>query len=241
MQFELIVRAAGQEDIVQRSVPLRPYGVPVFTAASGSSTSDGTVWLEAPEGMPAESARDADRRRPDRRAGPAGHRARPRAVVPNGSRPPGLGAGLGRQRRDGLAGPAEAARRQPRGGRAGSPGPRQPHPRFRQPAAFRAERRRRLELDRHARRRRQSLCKLPHRVGLDAGQEGRLRRAGRSLQQGPGLPAEPSGRDRQRRLREQGHLAARPGRGGARRFRPGQPPVSRSQRAQLRPPWSTLP
>ena len=77
----------------------------------------------------------------------------------------------------------------------------------------RAERRRRLELDRHARGGKQSLCKLPHRVGHDAGAEGRLRRARRRLQQGPGLPAEPGRRDRQRRLREQGHLAARPGRG----------------------------
>ena len=54
--FELVIRAAGHEDLVQRSMPLRPYGVPVFTAASGSSMADGTVWLEAPEGMPAESA-----------------------------------------------------------------------------------------------------------------------------------------------------------------------------------------
>ena len=54
--FELIVRAAEHEDIVQRSIPLKPYGVPVFSAASGSSTADGTVWVEAPEGMPAESA-----------------------------------------------------------------------------------------------------------------------------------------------------------------------------------------
>ncbi|MEI8372661.1 MAG: hypothetical protein WCJ35_07485, partial [Planctomycetota bacterium] len=54
--FELFIRAVGHEDIVQQSVPLRPYGVPVFTAASGSSTADGTVWLEALEGMPAESA-----------------------------------------------------------------------------------------------------------------------------------------------------------------------------------------
>ena len=30
--------------------------MPVFTAASGSSTADDTVWLEAPEGMPADSA-----------------------------------------------------------------------------------------------------------------------------------------------------------------------------------------
>ncbi len=37
-------------------MPLKPYGVPVFTAASGSSSADGTVWLEAPENMPAESA-----------------------------------------------------------------------------------------------------------------------------------------------------------------------------------------
>ena len=78
-------------------------------------------------------------------------------------------------------------------------------------------------------------------MGHDAGAEGRLRRAGRGLQQGPGLPAEPGGRDRQRRLREQGHPAARPGRGGARRFRPGQPAVSRSQRALARPPWPTWP
>jgi len=56
VQFELIIRTAVHEDLVQRSVPLRPYGVPVFTAASGSSTADGTVWLEAPEGMTAESA-----------------------------------------------------------------------------------------------------------------------------------------------------------------------------------------
>ncbi len=56
IDFELDIRAAGHEDIVQRSVPLRPYGVPVFAAASGSSTADGTVWLEAPEGIPAESA-----------------------------------------------------------------------------------------------------------------------------------------------------------------------------------------
>jgi alpha-2-macroglobulin len=56
VQFELVVRAAGREDIVQRSLPLRPYGVPVFTAASGSSTADGTVWLELPAGVPADAA-----------------------------------------------------------------------------------------------------------------------------------------------------------------------------------------
>ena len=61
----------------ERSIPLRPYGVPVFAAASGSNTSDGTVWVEAPEGMPADSATHADPRRPDGRAEPAGHRAGP--------------------------------------------------------------------------------------------------------------------------------------------------------------------
>jgi uncharacterized protein YfaS (alpha-2-macroglobulin family)/tetratricopeptide (TPR) repeat protein len=54
--FELLVRAAGHEDTVVRSIPLKPYGVPVFRAASGSGTSDQTVWVESPEGMPAESA-----------------------------------------------------------------------------------------------------------------------------------------------------------------------------------------
>ena len=56
VQFELVVRAAGHEDLVQRSVPLHPYGVPVFTAASGSGEADATVWLTAPEGMSPESA-----------------------------------------------------------------------------------------------------------------------------------------------------------------------------------------
>ena len=54
--FELAVHAAGHEDLVQRSVPLRPYGVPVFAAASGSSTGDNTVWVEAPADIPADSA-----------------------------------------------------------------------------------------------------------------------------------------------------------------------------------------
>jgi alpha-2-macroglobulin len=54
--FELIVRASGHEDTVERSIPLRPYGVPVFTAASGSSTADGTVWLETPAGVSPDAA-----------------------------------------------------------------------------------------------------------------------------------------------------------------------------------------
>ena len=124
VQFELVIRAAGHEDIVQRSVPLRPYGVPVFTAASGSSTADGTVWLEAPEGMPAESANMQILVGPTVERSLLGYRARPRAVVPVGSRPPGLGAGIGHERRDGLAGPAKTAGRQPRGRRSRGIGPR---------------------------------------------------------------------------------------------------------------------
>ena len=122
-EFELVVRAAGHEDIVQRSVPLRPYGVPVFAAASGSSTADGTVWLEAPEGMPAESASMQIL------VGPTVERSlldivlAPAPWCQTGSRPPGLRAGIGHQRRDGLAGPAKAAGRQPRGGRSRGPGP----------------------------------------------------------------------------------------------------------------------
>ncbi len=56
LSLNCIVRAAGHEDIVERSIPLKPYGVPVFHAASGSGTSDQTVWVDPPEGMPAESA-----------------------------------------------------------------------------------------------------------------------------------------------------------------------------------------
>ncbi len=41
--------------MVKRTVPIRPYGMPVYAAASGSATSDTTAFVEPPEGMTLES------------------------------------------------------------------------------------------------------------------------------------------------------------------------------------------
>ena len=36
---------------MRRTVPIQPYGMPVFATASGSATSDTTAFVEPPEGM----------------------------------------------------------------------------------------------------------------------------------------------------------------------------------------------
>ena len=113
-EFELTVTAGDREDVVAAVVPLLPYGMPVFATASGSATTDTTAWVEPPKDMPLESPEPADPHRPDGRAEPVGHRARPGALVPARSRPHRLRPGDGHERPDGLARPAEAAGRQPR-------------------------------------------------------------------------------------------------------------------------------
>ncbi|HEV3341692.1 MAG TPA: alpha-2-macroglobulin family protein, partial [Pirellulales bacterium] len=50
-EIELTVVAGERRDVVKRTVPIRPYGMPVFAAASGSGTSDTTAFVEPPEGM----------------------------------------------------------------------------------------------------------------------------------------------------------------------------------------------
>ncbi len=55
VSFELAVTAGGKQDVVRRTVPLKPHGMPVFAIASGSATSDTTAWVEAPKNMPLES------------------------------------------------------------------------------------------------------------------------------------------------------------------------------------------
>jgi hypothetical protein len=53
--FSLTVSAAGQKkDVSQRTVPLLPYGVPVYAAASGVATTDTTTWVEPPRNMTIE-------------------------------------------------------------------------------------------------------------------------------------------------------------------------------------------
>ena len=49
--FELVVAAGGASDVVRQTVPVNPYGLPAFTAASGSAISDTTVWIEPPKQM----------------------------------------------------------------------------------------------------------------------------------------------------------------------------------------------
>jgi alpha-2-macroglobulin len=49
--FELTVATDGRRDIVRQSVPLKPYGEPVYATASGTATSDTTAWVEPPSGM----------------------------------------------------------------------------------------------------------------------------------------------------------------------------------------------
>ena len=41
-------------DVATRSVPLVPYGTPVYVTASGSATSDATAWVETPKDIPLE-------------------------------------------------------------------------------------------------------------------------------------------------------------------------------------------
>lgn len=53
--FELTVKSAGAADVLRRSVPLLPYGMPAFAAASGSAGSDTIAWIESPKEMPIES------------------------------------------------------------------------------------------------------------------------------------------------------------------------------------------
>ena len=47
--------AGDRKDVARQSVPLKPYGMPVFATASGSATSNTTAWVEAPKEMPFES------------------------------------------------------------------------------------------------------------------------------------------------------------------------------------------
>jgi len=52
--FELSITAGERTDVVRRTVPLKPYGEPVFATAGGSATSDVTAWVEPPKDMPLE-------------------------------------------------------------------------------------------------------------------------------------------------------------------------------------------
>ena len=49
--FELTVAADGRRDVVRRSIPLNPYGMPVHATAAGTASGDAAAWVEPPKGM----------------------------------------------------------------------------------------------------------------------------------------------------------------------------------------------
>ena len=53
--FDLTVTAGARRDVVRRAIHLEPFGIPVYTTASGSATSDTTSWVERPKDMPLQS------------------------------------------------------------------------------------------------------------------------------------------------------------------------------------------
>ncbi|HEX7449417.1 MAG TPA: tetratricopeptide repeat protein [Pirellulales bacterium] len=48
---ELTVKTGERTDTVRRSLPLQPFGMPVYATAGGSASSDTTVWVEPPKDM----------------------------------------------------------------------------------------------------------------------------------------------------------------------------------------------
>ncbi|MHB1035874.1 MAG: tetratricopeptide repeat protein [Pirellulales bacterium] len=53
--LELTVAADKLSDLVRRTIPLQPYGMPVFASAGGSASSDTTAWIEPLKDMPMAS------------------------------------------------------------------------------------------------------------------------------------------------------------------------------------------
>lgn len=53
--FELIVEAGEQRDAIRRAVPIRPFGMRVFSLDGGTAEADALAFVDAPEGMPLTS------------------------------------------------------------------------------------------------------------------------------------------------------------------------------------------
>ena len=49
--FTLTVKAGKASDMFMRSLPIKPYGMMVFNATSGTAVSDTTAWISLPKGM----------------------------------------------------------------------------------------------------------------------------------------------------------------------------------------------
>ncbi|MFV2068769.1 MAG: tetratricopeptide repeat protein, partial [Pirellulales bacterium] len=52
--FELTVAAGEARHLLRQTVPIRPYGMPIFHSTSGTASSDTTAWISLPEGMPVD-------------------------------------------------------------------------------------------------------------------------------------------------------------------------------------------
>jgi uncharacterized protein YfaS (alpha-2-macroglobulin family)/tetratricopeptide (TPR) repeat protein len=50
-EFELVITAGEKKDVVKRSVPVQPYGVPVYAIRGGSAQGDATIGVAQPKGM----------------------------------------------------------------------------------------------------------------------------------------------------------------------------------------------
>ncbi len=90
------------QDTVQQTVPLQPYGMPVFASASGMAASDTTAWVEAPQDMPLTSPMLEILVGPSVEQKSDRHRAGPGAVVPTGNEPHRIRPGNHHQRSVGM-------------------------------------------------------------------------------------------------------------------------------------------
>jgi len=57
VEFELAISAGDRQDVVRRTVPVRPYGMPVYSIAGGSAAGDVTAFVEQPKSMTLASPR----------------------------------------------------------------------------------------------------------------------------------------------------------------------------------------
>ena len=232
MDFDLTVAAAERQDVVERSVPLLPYGVPVYAAASGSATADTTVWVEPPREMALRAGRGSRSS-----FGPTVERSLLDVLL---APPPPCQLEIGR-----FASGLETATSdlmaalglQRAAGRAARDGRRARRPRSSTPASAR-----------------RSACWFPRRTTTAAGagpapaassERYATARAVWALslarrpatacpttrRQGRRLAPEPDRRHGRGRLRDQGDPAARAGDGGQGGLRPGQPALPRAAAA----------
>ncbi len=56
-ELTLIVRSGDRQDVVRRTIPIRPYGYEVTASAGGTAQSDATTWIEPPSGLTLERPR----------------------------------------------------------------------------------------------------------------------------------------------------------------------------------------